>query len=506
MSVTKKTLSVIEGLTDKQFNAVMQVVQEDDATVSHSEDVSQEEVDEALETLTDEQIAAVKTVLADPKALQKLISDMEAEEEETEEETDEEEDESEESEETEGAQEGEAGSEGQGAPAGDGGSVSHSEKENKKMTRTNIFESQNGSKATDTIMHSDEEIKAIFADARDSTKSLHDSVIEHGIKDLETLFPEATNVSPDGLEVLHDPLTAVDQILGGVTKFPKGKIRVRFADLGSTQKEVVESLRAKGYIKGNFKKEQMFGLLSRTTGPTTIYKKQAIDRDDLLDLEDFNVVAFYWKEMRMMINEEIARALLTGDGRPATTAEGAPNPDHVDSTLFKPIITDDDFYVIKKQYTKIEDFIDQVIRVRKEMLGSGNRSLYVATGLLDDLTLIKDSTGRYMYDEEGIRKLLRVNSIVETSLLPEGTAVLGNLKDYTISAPKGGDLFTADDFDIDYNKYKYLIETRLGGMVTRPKSFAYFTLAGSTPKVPASLAPVEPASTGTTTPTAPAGE
>ena len=502
MSVTKKTLSVIEGLTDKQFNAVMQVVQEDDTTVSHSEDVSQEEVDETLETLSEEQIAAVKTVLADPKALQKLVSDLESEEEEeteTEEETDEEQEESDDNEEAAD----DAGSEGQAAPAGDGGSVSHSEKEDNKMARKNIFESQNGSNGTETIMHSDEEIKAIFADARDSTKSLHDSVIEHGIKEIETLFPEATNVSPDGLEVLHDPLTAVDQILGGVTKFPKGKIRVRFADLGSTQKEVVESLRAKGYIKGNFKKEQMFKLLSRTTGPTTIYKKQGIDRDDLLDLEDFNVVAFYWKEMRMMLNEEIVRALLTGDGRPATTADGAPNPDHVDSTLFKPIITDDDFYVIKQQYTKIEDFIDHVIRVRKQMLGSGNRSLYVAPGLLDDLTLIKDSTGRYMYDEDAIRKLLRVTNIVETSLLPEGSAVLGNLKDYTISAPKGGDLFTADDFDIDYNKYKYLIETRLGGMVTRPKSFAYFTLAGSRPKVPASLAPAEveePKPAGTSTP------
>lgn len=478
MSVTKKTLSVVEGLTDKQFNAVMQVVQQDDTTVSHSEDASQEEIDETLSTLTEEQIAAVKTVLADPKALQKLISDLESEEE-----TDEDQ---------ETSDDGEAGSEDQADPAGDGGSVSHSEKEDNKMTRKNIFESQNGSNGTDTIMHSDEEIKAIFADARDSTKSLRDSVIEHGVKDISALFPEATNVSPDGLEVLHDPLTAVDQILGGVTKFPKGKIRVRFADLGATQKEVVESLRAKGYIKGNFKKEQMFGLLSRTTGPTTIYKKQAIDRDDLLDLEDFNIVAFYWKEMRMMLKEEIARAMLTGDGRAVTTSTGAPNPDHVDATLFKPIISDDDFYVIKQDYKDVNDFIEKAIRIRKQMLGSGNRSLYVAPGFLDDLTLIKDTTGRFMYDEEAIRKLLRVVGIVETSLLPDGTALLGNLKDYTIAAPKGGDLFTADDFDIDYNKYKYLIETRLGGMVTRPKSFAFFKLTGSSPKVPASLAPVKP--------------
>lgn len=452
---------IVETLNDEQFNAVMHVVNPSN-TVEHSDGKAktEEEIDAILATLTDEQLDAVKSILSEPneetqKEEKKDNEDKEPKEEEKP--NEEPEKDPKESEETDPKEE-------------------TTEEESEEMTTHNIFENKKGT--DDIIQHSDEEIATIFADAKDRG-SLKDSLIEHGINKIEELFPEATNVTPGGIQALHDTLTATDQILGGISKFPKGHIKVRYANLGQTQGEVVESLRAKGYIKGNFKKEQAFGLLSRSTNTTTIYKKQGIDRDDLIDLDDFNVVDFYWKEMRMMLNEEIARAVLIGDGRPAVGTDGNPNPDKIDATQLKPIATDDDFYTIKKTYSNPGDLIEKIIRIRKEMLGRGNRSLYISVGLLDDLTLIKDTTGRFIWDEDSLRRQLKVSSIVETSLLPEGSAILGNLNDYTISANKGGQIFTADDFDLDYNKYKYLIETRIGGMITTPKAFAYFTPASN---------------------------
>lgn len=344
------------------------------------------------------------------------------------------------------------------------------------MTHNIFSKNAEGAKPDEILTHADEQ--AIFADAA-AEGSLHDSILKHGVapESIGLLFPDAANVTPGGLLTIHDPLTATDQILSGVSRYPKGKIKVRYANLGATQKEVDENMRAKGYIKGNFKKEQVFGLLGRSTDTTTIYKKQGIDRDDLLDLEDFDMVRYYWEEMRMMLNEEIARAVLVGDGRDAIGTDGNPNPDKIDSSRLKPIKTDDDFYTLKRTYTNVENFIEEIIRVRKEMLGSGNNTLFVSVGLLDDMYLIKDTLGRYIWTDQALKSAMHVTNIVETSLIPEGEAFLGNLSDYTVSANKGGQIFTAEDFDIDYNKYKYLIETRVGGMITRPKAFAWFTKA-----------------------------
>lgn len=461
MTLNSKQLAVIGSITDKQMNAINQVLLEDDTTVSHSDDMSSEDVDKILETLTPEQIAAVQQALSEPDP-----------DEEGDQETDPKDEENPDDPKDKGNTEGK-----------DANPTDTTGNEDPSMVNHNIFEGQSA-KRDDVIQHSEEDLKAIFADAA-ANGSLHDAVVEHGINKMELLFPEATNVTPGGIQTIHDPLTATDQILGAVTKYPKGRIKVRFANLGATQAEVVEDLRAKGYIKGHFKKEQIFDLLGRETNTTTIYKKQGIDRDDLLDMEDFDIVSFYWKEMRMFLNEEIARAILVGDGRPKIGTDGNPNEDHIDDTKLKPITTDDDFYTLKETYTDMDDFIEKVIRIRKRMLGTGNRTLYTGVGFLDDLTLIKDTTGRYIYDEDSIRKQLRVAGIVETSLLPTNAALLGNLHDYTLSGNKGGQIFTADDFDIDYNKYKYLIETRLGGMVTSPLSFAYFTKAGTTPTTPA---------------------
>lgn len=454
--MTTSNNPAIESLTDDQFNAVMTVLGDKDA-IAHSEGKTEEEIDAILATLTPEQVAALEQVLGTP------------EEEETKEET------SEEEQAKEGTSEEEQAKEGNPADPTEPTDATPPTSEG-TPTMHNIFENNNQPESI--IQHSEEEIKAIFADAAEHG-SLHDAVINHGVNKMELLFPEATNVTPGGIQTIHDPLTATDQILGSVRKFPKGRIKTRFANLGATQAEVVENLRAKGYIKGNFKKEQVFDLLGRETNTTTIYKKQAIDRDDLLDLEDFDIVKFYWQEMRMMLKEEIARAILVGDGRSKVGSDGNPNPDHIDDSKLKPIIGDDEFYTLKREYKSSTDLIEQVIKVRKEMLGTGGRTLYTSVGLLDDLTLIKDSTGRYMYDEDALRRQMKVVAIVETSLLPEGEALLGNLNDYTLSGNKGGEMFTADDFDIDYNKYKYLIETRLGGMVTVPKAFTHFTKAAT---------------------------
>lgn len=437
----------LETLSDEQLNAVVSMINQETGEVSHSDDtMTPEEVDAILDTLTDDQVAAIATIIEDPE----LLSDDEE-------------------------------PEPTPAPAPEPApaeTAAQPEQGEQEMTHNIFAKKVEGANPEAILTHANEE--AIFADAA-AEGSLHDSILKHGVapESIGLLFPDAANVTPGGLLTIHDPLTATDQILSGVSRYPKGKIKVRYANLGATQKEVDENMRAKGYIKGNFKKEQVFGLLGRSTDTTTIYKKQGIDRDDLLDLEDFDMVRYYWEEMRMMLNEEIARAILVGDGRDAIGTDGNPNPDKIDSARLKPIKTDDDFYTLKRTYTDVENFIEEIIRVRKEMLGSGNNTLFVSVGLLDDMYLIKDTLGRYIWSDQALKSAMHVTNIVETSLIPEGEAFLGNLSDYTVSANKGGEIFTANDFDIDYNKYKYLIETRVGGMITRPKAFAWFTKAAA---------------------------
>lgn len=431
-----KVETTLETLTDEQLDAVVTMINQESGEVSHSDStLSPEEVDSILATLTDEQADAIAAVIENPE----MLSD-----------------------------------DGEPEPKQDPAPEPQPEQGEQEMSHNIFAKKVEGAKPDDILTHADEE--AIFADAA-AEGSLHDSIIKHGVdpQSIGVLFPEANNITPGGLLTIHDPLTSTDQILSGVSRYPKGKIKVRYANLGATQKEVDENMRAKGYIKGNFKKEQVFGLLGRSTDTTTIYKKQGIDRDDLLDLEDFDMVRYYWQEMRMMLNEEIARAILVGDGRAAVGTDGNPNPDKIDSSKLKPIKTDDDFYTLKRKYTNVTDLIEEVVRARKEMLGSGNNTLYVSVGLLDDMYLIKDTLGRYIWTDQALKSAMRVTNIVETSLIPEGEALLGNLSDYTVSANKGGEIFTANDFDIDYNKYKYLIETRVGGMVTRPKAFVWFT-------------------------------
>ena len=353
----------------------------------------------------------------------------------------------------------------------DDGDENTDEEENE--VKHNVFDNED---QKDVLSHSD--MQAIFADAK-RHGSLKESVLAHGIEDIETLFPEpkSTNNPP---EWINREMGWVKNVMGAVHHTPFSRIKSMFADLTE------DDARAKGYIKGNFKKEQVFGLMKRTTTPTTIYKKQKLDRDDVIDITDFDVVAWLKAEMRMMLEEELARAILVGDGRPASS------DDKINELNIRPIWTDDDFYTIKKKISvsanatedqKAKAFIRACVKSRKEYKGSGNPTLYTTEDVLTDLLLLEDSTGRIIYEtEDKLRSALRVSAIVTVPVM-EGLkrtdaesnelnlmGIIVNLNDYNVGADKGGAVNMFDDFDIDYNAQKYLIETRCSGALIKPFS------------------------------------
>lgn len=353
----------------------------------------------------------------------------------------------------------------------DDGDENTDEEENE--VKHNVFDNED---QKDVLSHSD--MQAIFADAK-RHGSLKESVLAHGIEDIETLFPEpkSTNNPP---EWINREMGWVKNVMGAVHHTPFSRIKSMFADLTE------DDARAKGYIKGNFKKEQVFGLMKRTTTPTTIYKKQKLDRDDVIDITDFDVVAWLKSEMRMMLEEELARAILVGDGRPSSS------DDKINELNIRPIWTDDDFYTIKKKISvsanatedqKAKAFIRACVKSRKEYKGSGNPTLYTTEDVLTDLLLLEDSTGRIIYEtEDKLRSALRVSAIVTVPVM-EGLkrtdaesneldlmGIIVNLNDYNVGADKGGAVNMFDDFDIDYNAQKYLIETRCSGALIKPFS------------------------------------
>ena len=353
----------------------------------------------------------------------------------------------------------------------DDGDENTDEEENE--VKHNVFDNED---QKDVLSHSD--MQAIFADAK-RHGSLKESVLAHGIEDIETLFPEpkSTNNPP---EWINREMGWVKNVMGAVHHTPFSRIKSMFADLTE------DDARAKGYIKGNFKKEQVFSLMKRTTTPTTIYKKQKLDRDDVIDITDFDVVAWLKSEMRMMLEEELARAILVGDGRLASS------DDKINELNIRPIWTDDDFYTIKKKISvsanatddqKAKAFIRACVKSRKEYKGSGNPTLYTTEDVLTDLLLLEDSTGRVIYEtEDKLRSALRVSAIVTVPVM-EGLkrtdeesnelnlmGIIVNLNDYNVGADKGGAVNMFDDFDIDYNAQKYLIETRCSGALVKPFS------------------------------------
>ena len=353
----------------------------------------------------------------------------------------------------------------------DNGDENTDEEENE--VKHNVFDNED---QKDVLSHSD--MQAIFADAK-RHGSLKESVLAHGIEDIETLFPEPKSMN-NPPEWINREMGWVKNVMGAVHHTPFSRIKSMFADLTE------DDARAKGYIKGNFKKEQVFSLMKRTTTPTTIYKKQKLDRDDVIDITDFDVVAWLKSEMRMMLEEELARAILVGDGRLASS------DDKINELNIRPIWTDDDFYTIKKKISvsanatddqKAKAFIRACVKSRKEYKGSGNPTLYTTEDVLTDLLLLEDSTGRVIYEtEDKLRSALRVSAIVTVPVM-EGLkrtdeesnelnlmGIIVNLNDYNVGADKGGAVNMFDDFDIDYNAQKYLIETRCSGALVKPFS------------------------------------
>lgn len=307
--------------------------------------------------------------------------------------------------------------------------------------------------------------------------SLKESYLQHaedladkyGIERIEYLFPEAKelNNTPD---FIKRPDGWVSKVMGAVGHTPFSRIKTTHADI--TEDEA----RAKGYIKGKRKKEEVFGLLKRSTTPQTIYKKQKLDRDDVIDITDFDVIAWLKGEMRMMLDEEIARAILVGDGRQSG------DDDKIMEDHIRPVAFDDSLYSVKKQVTArsgeslAHAFINAVIKARKDYRGSGNPTLYTTEDMLADMLLLEDKNGRYIYKSAAeLATTLRVKEIVEIPVMPTGIyGIVVNLADYKVGADKGGAVNMFDDFDIDYNQMKYLIETRCSGALVKPMSALVF--------------------------------
>lgn len=350
-------------------------------------------------------------------------------------------------------------------------------KEDKTMLTIehNIFE-KNAEGAT--LAHQDmEKYNEAISDGK-RYGSLKESFLAHGITNVEYLFPDAKtlNASP---EFISRNQGWVDDVMNSVHHTPFSRIKSVFADLRE------DEARARGYIKGKLKKEEVFSLLKRTTTPQTIYKKQKIDRDDIIDITDFDVIIWLKSEMRLMLNEEIARAVLVGDGR-LTSSD-----DHIKEDSIRPIWKDTDLYTIKyaipitKESTAAEKanaFIEACVRARIEYKGSGNPKLFAPESIITECLLLKDKNGRTIYDNiDKLATACRASKIVSVPVMENLTRVdktdtltlqgiIVNLQDYNIGADKGGAINMFDDFDIDYNAQKYLIETRISGALIKPLS------------------------------------
>lgn len=346
------------------------------------------------------------------------------------------------------------------------------ESEENDTMKHNVFENNQINNDETVLSHA--EIEEIFRDTK-QYGTLKNSALAHGVTNIEYLFPDATTVTPTP-ELIKRNDDWVSKVMGAVHRTPFSRIKSTAANL--TEDEA----RAKGYIKGKLKKEEVFSLLKRTTEPTTIYKKQKLDRDDVIDITDFDVVAWIKSEMRMMLNEEIARAILIGDGRLTSSDDKIPE-DHI-----RPVAFDSELYTVPVEVTvaaqatdddKAKAIIRSIIKGRKEYKGSGNPVMYTTEDTLTDMLLMEDKMGRVVYDS--VTKLataLRVSEIVTVPVM-EGLkdsagnaviAVIVNLADYNVGADRGGEVNMFDDFDIDYNAMKYLIETRCSGALTKPYS------------------------------------
>ena len=356
-----------------------------------------------------------------------------------------------------------------------------------KTMKHNVFD-QETQQQEGVLSHADQQ--TIIADAK-RYGSMKESFLAHstdieyapkagayGINTPDFLFPEAKTLN-NVPEFIKRDMGWVTKVMSGVHHTPFSRIKSVFADITE------DDARARGYIKGKMKKEEVFGLLKRTTTPTTIYKKQKMDRDDVVDITDFDVIAWLKSEMRMMLDEEIARAILVGDGR-STSSD-----DKINESNIRPIWKDEDLFTVKAKVElaadadhdkRAKEFIRAVVKSRKNYKGSGEPTCFTTEDLITDCLLLEDKTGRVIYDSiEKLKNALRVKEIVAVPVMEGLTrnvdgedralmAILVNLKDYNVGADKGGAINMFDDFDIDYNQQKYLIETRCSGALIKPYS------------------------------------
>lgn len=352
--------------------------------------------------------------------------------------------------------------------------------EDNKDMKHNAFENQNKEeKKTEELSHA--EFSEIVSDAK-KYGSMKESFLEHGITNVENLFPEVQAVNKEPYFVSRE-MDWVKGVMSGVKHTPFSRIKSTYANI------TADAARAKGYVKGKQKVEEVIVALKRTTTPTTIYKLQAMDRDDVIDITDFDVVAWLKSEMRVMLDEELARAILIGDGRSAS------DNDHINTSNIRPILGDDPTYTVSRTLERAADdtddtfakkFIHDVIKSRKEYKGSGNPVLYTSEDMLTNMLLMEDKTGRVIYDSvDKLAIALRVSKIVTVPVFEGHTRTVGannyallgilvNLSDYNVGADKGGQVSMFDDFDIDFNKQKYLIETRCSGALVVPYSAISF--------------------------------
>lgn len=367
------------------------------------------------------------------------------------------------------------------------GSAMASEKDDDGKEDTTVKQNVFDNDTTETVLkHSIGDINAVIKGAKSSgtmkaafensdITSEELAYLSHGIDNAEWLFPD-DKVLDNPPRIIDKDQTWVGKVMSAVHHIPFSRFKSMFADLTE------EDARAKGYIKGNFKKEQVFGLLRRSTSPTTVYKKQKMDRDDVIDITSFDVIAWLKSEMRLKLDEEIARAILIGDGRPAASE------DKVDENCIRPVFNDADLFTIKVQVsttglTAVEDkykaAIKSILRARKEYKGAGTPTLFTTEDALTEMLLLEDTIGHALYaDEAALARKLRVSNIVTVPQM-EGMkgakggdlfGIIVNLSDYTVGADKGGAVSMFDDFDIDFNAMKYLIETRCSGALTTPYS------------------------------------
>ena len=353
--------------------------------------------------------------------------------------------------------------------------------EEESEVKHNVFDKDTEIREDENVLSHEAQME-IIGDAK-RYGSMKESALAHGIDDVEWLFPDYKELNNPPTFIQRD-MAWVSKVMNAARHSPFSRIKTTFADI--TEDEA----RARGYIKGKMKKEEFFSLLKRTTDPQTIYKKQKMDRDDVIDITSFDVISWLKSEMRMMLNEEIARAILVGDGRLAS------DDDKIQENHIRPIWKDEDLYTIKTRVTptgtgtsgavtdddKAKAFIRAAIKARKDYKGSGSPVLFTTEDMLTDMLLLTDETGRDLYTSESqLATKLRVREIITVPVMENLSRTSGsdelelmglivNMTDYNIGADRGGAISMFEDFDIDYNQQKYLIETRCSGALIKPYS------------------------------------